>query len=761
MAGSAPFAGTIESRSTLYRNKAPVVLVSLLISSHGLPALSYRVPKRLVGDVRVGTAVIVTLSGYSRLGIVVRFEEETRDRSLEEIRAVAERLSLPEDLVKLCGWTAGAAALSLHAVLRMALPPGLGTSLYEVRRPVPAWLWEAGAIVTRSQLRRALGGEGLKAAEKAGRVVYAPAAPARRVVEWAVAEVDTLELLRRAPRQRALLEALAGREEGYPVVDLLHAAGAGRDALRRLVRRRAIRLEKRPEPLPISYTRGSGSKLDPYGDGAKRVLSRSGDWVWRMPGAESMRAAAAVARAAAGGGEQALVLAPETGGVQRLVEVFERLLPAGLTVAPYHSGVRPGGRAATYEATRRGEVDILVGTRAAVLVPFRRLGTVCVIDEPNEAYRASPGYEGVPIHVRDIARARGSIEGVAVIFFSPAPSLRLYAPESGVRRLPAVAPDRWPAVSVVDMRGTGAALSSTLLDSCRRSVRGGGRVGVVVNRLGYATSLSCTRCGFVWRCPVCDLPLRLRGARGVRSLFCVHCGHNEDSEKECPSCRSPDRLDRMGLAIGRVRAELADALGVDVGLLTAGAREAVGARVVVGTAHCVLEESWDLVVVPDADSVLFSGAGSTEKGFRLLYGAAEASRERLLVQTRSPEHKVLRAALRGDYEAFAAGELPKRRALGYPPHAYVAEVVLEGPESVVRRAVESRLRPVVSGPEIEVLDPAPFSEGGRPVWRMLLRSRRRAALARAATLVARLAAEVRSRSNNGLKVRINMDPEEV
>ncbi|MDQ3861074.1 MAG: hypothetical protein M3266_05765, partial [Actinomycetota bacterium] len=95
MAGSAPFAGTIESRSTLYRNKAPVVLVSLLISSHGLPALSYRVPKRLVGDVRVGTAVIVTLSGYSRLGIVVRFEEETRDRSLEEIRAVAERLSLP------------------------------------------------------------------------------------------------------------------------------------------------------------------------------------------------------------------------------------------------------------------------------------------------------------------------------------------------------------------------------------------------------------------------------------------------------------------------------------------------------------------------------------------------------------------------------------------------------------------------------------------------------------------------------------------
>ena len=168
-----------------------------------------------------------------------------------------------------------------------------------------------------------------------------------------------------------------------------------------------------------------------------------------------------------------------------------------------------------------------------------------------------------------------------------------------------------------------------------------------------------------------------------------------------------------------------------------------------------------MVVVPDADSFLFGGAGSAEKGFRLLYRAAEASRERLLVQTRSPEHQVLRAALRGDYEAFAADEIPKRRTLGYPPHAYLAEVVLEGPESVVRRAVESRLRPVVSGPEIEMLDPTLFSEGGRPVWRVLLRSHRRAALAKAATLVARLAAEVRNRSNEGVKVRINMDPEEV
>jgi primosomal protein N' (replication factor Y) len=396
-----------------------------------------------------------------------------------------------------------------------------------------------------------------------------------------------------------------------------------------------------------------------------------------------------------------------------------------------------------------------VGTRTTALVPLDCLGAICVVDEPNEAHRASPGYEGIPIHVRDIARTRGRIEGAAVFFLSPFPSLRLYAPESGAQRLPSVETDRWPSVSVVDMRGTGAVLSSMLLDACRQTLRFGRRVGVVVNRLGSATLFSCNGCGSVWTCPVCDLPLRLQGTPGAGSLFCGRCGYGEYPPRECPACGS-DRLGGAGLAADRVRAELANALRVEVGLSTSGVREGEGAPVVVGTAQCMLEGEWELVVVPDADSLLF--AGSVEKGFRLLYGAAEASRDRLLVQTRSPEHHVLRAALRGDYEALAAEELPKRRSLQYPPYAYVAEVVFEGSEEAIRRAVESRLRPVLKRSGVEMLDPVPFpGDRGRPVWRVLLRSRRRGALAKAATFVARLAAGTRGR----LKVRIDMDPEEV
>ncbi len=731
--------------------------MSLLIPSHALPSFSYLVPEHLTGKVRVGTAVVVPLSGYSRLGVVTGFEEASR-LPLKEIRYIVDELSLPESLVKLCGWAAMAAALPLHAVLRMALPPGLETSTYEILRPASSWPWKAGSKVSRTKLRRFLGGEGLKAAEKSGRVMFAPALPARRTVEWATAEEVDLDL-RRAPRQRVLLKALADHDCGRPVADLLEVTGVRREVLRRLVRGGAVRLEKRPLPPPIWYARGSGAGLALHVE-AEEALLRGGAWVWRMPTTECVRTAASVARTIVRRGKQALVLAPEIDGVERIIEALEELLPAGLTIAPYHSGLGQG-RATVYEAAYRGEVDVLVGTRTAVLVPLARLGGICVVDEPNEAHRASAGYAGVPLHVRDLARVRARTEGAAVFFLSPFPSLRLYAPESGTRHLAPIETNRCPTVAVVDMRGTGVLLSSTLLDACRRTISSGKRVGVVVNRLGQAASLCCNRCGFVWTCPGCDLPLGLHGShydvRDTSSLFCSHCGYKEAITCKCPACGS-DRLGSVGLAADRVRAELADALGVRVGLLTASERELESASVVIGSARYLLEGEWDLIVVPDADSLLF--AGSVEKGFRFLYEAAESSRDRLLVQTRSPEHHVLWAALRGDYEAFAAAELPKRRALGYPPHAHLAEVTFEGPEKAVRRAVESRLRPAL-GSGVELLDPvplaAPLGDGGRPVWRALLRSRKRMAVAEAAALVARLVAE----SHSGLKARINMDPEEV
>jgi len=212
-----------------------------------------------------------------------------------------------------------------------------------------------------------------------------------------------------------------------------------------------------------------------------------------------------------------------------------------------------------------------------------------------------------------------------------------------------------------------------------------------------------------------------------------------------------------GLGVERVRDELSDALGLTAGLITADEQEYADAPVVVGTAPRMLDKEWDAVILPDVDAFLAeSGIGAVERSFRLFYGAAEAARELLLVQTYLPDHYALRAGVRGDYESFAAAELPRLRSLGYPPFGHVASLTFDGSEAVVTGAVESRLRPAL-GPGVEMSPPVPLRRPGEgQAWRVLLRSRGLAAVARAATLAARAVART-----HGLTVRVEVDPEEV
>jgi primosomal protein N' (replication factor Y) (superfamily II helicase) len=750
-------AKSTERRATRASRSTREALVAFLIPTHALPPLSYRVPYHLRTKVRVGTAVVAPLSGRLRLGIVVATEEAT-EHAREDLRSVVGELSLTPDLVELCRWVSDTSAVPLPVVLRAALPPGLDASRYRVLEPALGWPWSRGGIVGRAALKRALGSKGLRAAEAEGRILLAPAPPEQATVEWVVVREGAVPDLSRAPRQRELFEFVREHGGRCRTSILLSKTGVSRSVLRELVRRGAVRLLQRPEPVPLYVTRCDETvgDLGPFLRGAEPVVGRGGAWLWRMPNREQPDTVAAVVRVAVEGGERVLVLAPEIEAVERLVRRLRRALPAGRTVAPYHSGL---GRAAIYRAARAGRVDVLVGTRTAALVPLVRLGAICVVDEPNEAHRAEPGYEGLPIHVRDVALERGRIEGAGVVCVSPFPSLKLYAHathrRSHIQELPARNSGRWPAVRIVDARGSGTVLSTTLLDTCRRSAQEGGCVGVVANRLGYATALTCNRCGAVPSCPNCALPLNFHEKAGL--LLCGRCGFRDRATNKCSVCGS-ERVSPTGLGVERVRKEISASLGRPVGLISAGERELEEAPVVVGTARLILEREWDTVILPDPDALLFaSGIGAVERAFRLVYGAAESARELLLVQTRLPEHYALHAAVRGDYPAFAAAELRRLRSLGYPPFAHLAFVTLEGSEDAVRSAVESRLRPALE-PGVEMSALVLLADSGEsPTWRVLLRSRERPAVARAAALAARLAAQ----THGGLKARVEVDPEEV
>jgi primosomal protein N' (replication factor Y) (superfamily II helicase) len=715
-------------------------------------------PERLRASVRVGTAVVAPLSGRQRLGIVVATEEES-ERAREAVVSVVPELSLQPALVRLCRWIHANAAVPLPAVLRAALPPGIEAARYRVIEPSPDWPWDVDSSVTRAALERTLGPDGLRAAQAEGRIVLVPSAPQPATVEWTVIRAAAEPDLTRAPRQRDLFVTLKERGGSSVTSALLSETGASRNSLRELVRRGAARLVRRQEPAPLLPTlgdRGIPERLAPFSRNARRAVKSGGPFLWRTTSREEPAAVAAIVRATLEGGSQALVLAPEVALVKRLVDLLLQLLPEGHTVAPYHSGLGRA-RAAVHEAARNGDVDVVVGTRTAALLGLARPGSICVVDEPNAAHRAEQAHEGLPMHVRDVALERARLDRAAVFFLSPFPSLRLYAAEvrrrERIRELPAGNSGAWPAVRILDMRGSGATFSSTLVNACRRCMEGGGKTGVVLKRLGYATAISCSRCGTVKICPNCDLPLVSQGREG--SLLCTRCGYTEEPGP-CVECGS-SRMRRTGLGVERVRDELSEVLGVRVGLITAEGQDNADAPVVVGTAPRILEGEWDAVILPDADAFLAgNGIGAVERSFRLFYGSAEVARKLLLIQTHVPEHYALRAAVRGDYEAFAAAELPRLRALGYPPFGYSASLTFEGSEAALFGAVESRLRPALEA-GVEMLGPVLLGRTGETgAWRVLLKARSRPVVARAATLAARIAARTR-----GLEVRVDVDPEEV
>lgn len=744
------------------RSAVREVRVSLLIKTHALPALDYLVPEDLQDEVSPGAAVIAPLSGYSRLGVVVETNAEN-SQGQEYIRGVLNELSVAPEVTEVCRRLADSYAIPLPAVLRAAMPQGLVTDRYRIAKPEAGWPWRSGSVVSRATLKRFLDRKELQDAESSGNIEFFARPPEEKVVEWASLRSGSEPDLSRAPRQRQIFEFLSQEGGEHPVAELLAETGNSRSTLRELVRRRAVELEKRPEPLPIFSTGAGENGFDPrhsdsgdHNREAGRVVDRGGAWFWRLPKSEQKAAVSAAAAAALEGGEKALVLVPEIEGVDEMVKHLSRVLPEGYTVAPYHSGLAHK-RSGIHRSARNGEIDVLVGTRAAALVPMRDVGIICVVDEPNEAHRAELGYEGLPVHARDIALERGAVEGSGVLLISPVPSLRVHAQESGIRGLPPRTSKRQPACRIVDMRGSGTSLSLPFVEAIRKNLADGKRVVVAANRLGYAATIGCNNCGKVWMCPNCSAPLALHKSLGV--LVCGRCGHRERAPELCDVCGS-DRISSTGFAIERLRQELSRRLGTEIGTITADHRENEDANLVVATSKFVVDSDWDVIAVADVDALLMGGGmGTVERAFRLIYEMTESARELIVVQTRNPDHYALQYALQRDYPSFAKTELKKLQDTGYPPYGHLASLTLEGDEETVRYTVESGLRPFLE-PKVNMSKASPLPSGdGRSLWRVLLRSKEKEAVSRFATFAVRRIAKNYSKSN--LRPRVEIDPQEV
>jgi primosomal protein N' (replication factor Y) len=463
----------------------------------------------------------------------------------------------------------------------------------------------------------------------------------------------------------------------------------------------------------------------------------------------------------------AIVLVPEIALTPQTVGRFRARFGDGIAVL--HSALSGAERRDERERIASGEARIAIGARSAVFAPVERLGVICIDEEHDPSYKqdSDPRYDA-----RTVAAKRAALERAVAVFGSATPR-----PESWERleRLSLggriAAP--LPSVRVVDLRReAGYPLSAPLLAELGRIAEYGGKAILLLNRRGVAPALHCRACGTTPRCAHCDVSLVLHGDATLR---CHHCGHVEPAPVTCPACGSAD-LARLGAGTQRLERELAEKLpelapirlDADAGAPADALRRfaesdravLVGTQIVAKGHHF---SGVELAAVVDADTGLgLPDFRAEERTFQLLTQLAGRSGRdapgRVVVQTFQPEARAIVHAARHDVAGFLAGELERRRELGYPPFRHLVRIVVTGPEpeSVARALTELRAGLGDDG----LLGPAPLLRlRGRHRAQLVAKTDRpRALAARAARLLAAAAPAMR---RAGLSVVVDVDPQSI
>jgi primosomal protein N' (replication factor Y) len=701
----------------------------------------YLLPERL-GKVGVGSVLLVPFGRQRILGVVVALaaESELAPERLAEPVAALEAGATPE-LVELGLWVAREYCSTPARGLELVLPPGTTAA--------------RGSVAARRELRAAL--------TKSGRAALAGGE-------------------RLGPKQRAALERLAKAVE--PV-----AAGADRDALRRLAKRGLVELsevevDRRPTTVAVGAPAGPPRLNSAQAHAVGRIeAGLDGDGgellLHGVTGSGKTEVYLAATDAALERGRGAIVLVPEIGLTPQTVSRFESRF--GDRVAILHSALSQGERRDEWQRLKRGDARICVGPRSAVFAPVAGLGLVVVDEEHDSSYKqeSDPRYDA-----RDVARRRAQTAGAVLVAGSATPR-----PESWLDLERLDLPERadgapLPAVETLDMRerdGREGPLHRRTRAALADLQASGGKAIVMVPRRGWSPHLSCRDCGRAWRCPNCDVSLVLHRARDA--LRCHHCGHSEPVPEACPDCGSAavarhgagsERIEELvaglvePLPAFRLDSDSAAARGAHGRILAEFERAPAG--VLIGTQMVAKGHDFPdvvLSVIIDADSSLrFPDFRAEERTFAQVAQLAGRSGRgaaggHVLVQTLAPGAEAIRCAASHDAGAFLDAELVRRKELSYPPFATLIRVEFSAPDG---RAADNaaaqtaaRVRPLLNA-GASLLGPAPrFRLRDRERRQILVKAEAR----EPAVSAVREAVDgaVSARALRGVQLSVDVDPQ--
>lgn len=401
---------------------------------------------------------------------------------------------------------------------------------------------------------------------------------------------------------------------------------------------------------------------------------------------------------------QVLFLVPEIALTSQLTSRLQKVF--GDQVLIYHSRFSDNERIEVWQTLMHPDrPKVVIGARSAVFLPFEKLGLVIVDEEHEQSYKQfdpAPRY-----NARDVAMVLASMHGAKVVLGSATPSIETYYKALEGKFGLATLSDRFtgvplPEINIVDtvkarkqkdMHGN---LAGETIAAVNETLASDKQVILFQNRRGYAPSVRCAHCDFTPRCEHCDVSLSYH--KRLDRLVCHYCGANYPVPKVCPKCGEAD-IEKVGYGTERIEDEASENFGdaklVRMDLDTTRNKESYGkiidqfsdhqADILVGTQMVTKGLDFDnvgTVVVADADATLnYPDFRSAERAFNMLeqVGGRAGRRDvpgKVYIQTRTPDHPVMRFLQTHDYKSFYEHEIAERQKYYYPPFSRVIYIYL-------------------------------------------------------------------------------------
>ena len=632
----------------------------------------YKIPERLMGKLSPGMCVEIPFGNGSRFrqGYVIEVTDkpEYAPEKQKEIAGIVQGgVSMQADQIRLAAWIRETYGSTMIAALKTVLPVRQERKQKEKKKIV-----------------RCLGAE------------------------------ETMALLGQAQRKHQtakirVLEQLC-REEILPYELVSGKLNVSPATLRSLESQGVIRVEAESyyrNPVKLTAEAEEGKRLSEEQSAVRdQVLSDYDQGknktylIHGITGSGKTEVYLAIIEGMIKRGKQCIVLIPEIAlTYQTLLRFYKRF---GDRVSVMNSSLSAGEKYDQCERARKGEIDVIIGPRSALFVPFENLGLVVIDEEHEGSYKS----ESMPrYHARETARYLADLKGASLVLGSATPSLEAYyLAQKGKYEL-----------FRLGSRLTGGSLARVYIADLRQELREGNRsifsrklkelmeerlakkeqMILFLNRRGYAGFVSCRSCGLVMKCPHCDVSLsKHMGGK----LVCHYCGYETREPEKCPECGSPyimgfkagtQQIEQNlyktfpGIRVLRMDGDTTRQKGSYERILSAFAEGE--ADVLLGTQMIVKGHDFPnvtLVGVLAADlSLNENDYRAGERTFQLLTQAVgRAGRGskpgEAVIQTYRPDHYSIQWAAKQDYNAFYEEEILYREMAQYPPVSHMLAVLV-------------------------------------------------------------------------------------